>query len=393
MSKTLVILAGGKGTRIKKYLKNYCKPMIKIGHLHFMDILLRQYSRNDLDTIVIVAGYRGNLIKEKYHNKLINFVKILVIVEKKPNGTWCAINKVKKLVNDDFYIANGDTFLEINLHDIEKKINTKSLINLVLVENKNYKTNNLLSNLKLKKNGHVVFSKKDNLMSSGLVLLSKKIFLYKTKRAKSFEKEILEPLIKKKMVYGVLSKNTFLDIGTPKNLQFAKKNLKSSLTRRAAFLDRDGVINEDYGYVHSMEKFRLKKGVLNGLRILQKKKYYIFIITNQAGIAKNKFSLQKYLNFSRDIKRFFIKKNIIIDDVEFCPYHKDAIIKRYKKQSHLRKPNNGMIENIFKNWLLLRSKSFFIGDQVTDFNAAKKSNLNFKYFDKSFFTTLKKLVI
>ena len=70
-------------------------------------------------------------------------------------------------------------------------------------------------------------------------------------------------------------------------------------------------------------------------------------------------------------------QNIFIDDVQFCPYHKDAKIKKYKKKSNLRKPGNGMILNLFKNWPLVKKRSFMIGDQISDKVCAEKSKISF----------------
>lgn len=200
MIKSLVILAGGKGTRLKKHLKSYCKPMLKINNVHFLDILIHNYARFDLDQIIVVAGYRGELIKKKFHNKYFNFVKVKVIVEKKPNGTWLALKKVKNYVDNTFLVVNGDTYIDLNLHECISKIKKKNNTNIFLIKNTNYKSNNLLANLNLK-NNRVYYDAKSNLMSSGVIYLTKKIFNYK-KNFKSFEKNILETEILKKKVYG-----------------------------------------------------------------------------------------------------------------------------------------------------------------------------------------------
>lgn len=152
------------------------------------------------------------------------------------------------------------------------------------------------------------------------------------------------------------------------------------------------MINEDSGYVHSIRDFKLKKGVLLALKKIKQLNFYIFIVTNQAGIAKGLFSIEQFYKFSKEIKNFFLKNNIIIDDVKFCPYHENAKLKKFKKKSNFRKPGNGMIEDLFKHWLVDRKKSFFIGDQITDEKAANRSNLKFRYFHKNLNLTISKLI-
>ena len=104
-------------------------------------------------------------------------------------------------------------------------------------------------------------------------------------------------LIKSKKVSGKKFNKFFLDIGTPKNLIYAKRKLISYLNRPAVFLDRDGTINEDLGYTHQIKDLKFRKGVIDGLQILQKKNFQLFIITNQAGIGRGIYTENDFFNF------------------------------------------------------------------------------------------------
>ena len=99
----------------------------------------------------------------------------------------------------------------------------------------------------------------------------KKILLKIKKKFISLENEILKDLIKKKKLLGKKYNNFFLDVVASKNHNLAAKQLKKYFKRPAAFLDRDGVINHDYGYVHKIKNFKFRAGVLKGLKYLQKK--------------------------------------------------------------------------------------------------------------------------
>ena len=168
--------------------------------------------------------------------------------------------------------------------------------------------------------------------------------------------------------------------------------MSKTLKKKAVFLDRDGTINEDYNYVYKKKDFDFRDGVIKGLRYLTKKNYYIFIVTNQAGIAKNKFTNEDFLKLHIWLKKKFLSEKIIIHDVEYCPYHKDAKNKKYKKNTLFRKPGNLMIEKIKKKWDLDLKKSFYIGDKRKDKIAAKKSGLKFFYAEQNFFNQIKKLI-
>ena len=157
-------------------------------------------------------------------------------------------------------------------------------------------------------------------------------------------------------------------------------------------MDRDGVINYDKGYVYKKNDFKFRNGVLKGLKFLIKKRYYIFIITNQAGIAKGLFKETDFKKLHLYLKTHLSKKNVYFDDVQYCPYHPKGKIKKFKKKSLLRKPGNQMIKNIFKNWLVNKGKSFMIGDKISDKLCAKKSKIYFSYAKRDFHNQVKEII-
>ena len=118
-----------------------------------------------------MAGYKGNIIKKKYHGKHINFIKIECIIEKKPMDTFGCLNQIKNKLND-FYMVNGDTFFEANLQDI--KITKSRIASMALIQNLNYSTNRKLSNLTINKNRNISNSKNSKLMNAGFCFFLKK---------------------------------------------------------------------------------------------------------------------------------------------------------------------------------------------------------------------------
>ena len=162
--------------------------------------------------------------------------------------------------------------------------------------------------------------------------------------------------------------------------------------KKCAFLDRDGVINFDRGYINRFSKLKFRKGVIEGLRVLTKEKYLIFIITNQAGIAKGFIKYKELIKLNRDLLNFFKKKGVTITKIKFCPHHEKGIIKKFKKKCNCRKPGNLMIKEVFKKWKVDKSKSFMIGDRSKDRLAAKKSKLYFQYAKPNFKDQIIKLI-
>ena len=160
----------------------------------------------------------------------------------------------------------------------------------------------------------------------------------------------------------------------------------------AAFLDRDGVINYDYGYICNYKDFKFRPGVIKGLQYLCKKKIKIFIVTNQSGIARGFFT-EKDLKLLHDrLKKELLKKKIKLDEIKYSPYHPKGIIKKFAKNHKSRKPNNLMINQLLKKWRIDIKKSFMIGDKLSDQKCAKKSKLYFEFAKKNFFTQIKSIL-
>jgi D,D-heptose 1,7-bisphosphate phosphatase len=376
----LVILAGGKGTRISRYVKNCPKPLIKIGKLNFLDYLIGNICKYNLKNIYILCGYKGEQIKKKYHNTQKNFVKIKCIIETKQLGTAGSLYQLKNIISKNFIVVNGDSFLEF---DFNKLINCTNLNNqhyMCLIKNKNYLSNKKLSNLKIVKMNRVNFSDKSILMNAGIYRFNNKIFNYiKTKKYLSLEDNVIPILIDNQSIKGIECKNFFLDIGTKKNLLLSKKILPLYFQKPAIFLDRDGTINYDKGYTYKIEDLKFQPKIISFLQNIKKNKVYLFIVTNQAGIGKKYFTINQFFNFQISMKQQLIKKNILINDVKFCPYHPKAIIKKYRKKSGYRKPGTLMINEILKEWYIDKKNSIFIGNNKIDFQCAL--NAGIKYYD------------
>ena len=384
----LVILAGGKGTRIKKYLNNKPKPMVRLNRIYFLQYLINIFSKYPLNKIFILVGYKSHIIFKSFHNKTFNFTKVICIKEKKLMGTGGALLSLKKKKIKDFILTNGDTIFDINLTELLKSFNKKKLGCVALAPNNKNTNNYKLNNLGIK-NNVLCYKKNSKLMNGGIYFFKKEILNKIPNKPCSLEEDILPNIIKNKMLSAKIFKNFFLDIGTPKYFKVSSNKLKKYFFRPAVFLDRDGVINYDRGYVYKKNDFKFRKGVIKGLKYLTKKNYYIFIITNQAGIAKGMYSEDDFKKLHLYLKTTLSSQNIYINDVQYCPYHPKGKIKMYRKKSLLRKPGNQMIINIFNKWLINKRKSFMIGDKESDKNCAKRSNLLFAYAKDNFFTQIK----
>ena len=113
----LVILAGGKGSRISRLTRKKPKPLIKFKKKYFLSYILNHYSRYPFEKIFILAGYKGEQIYKKFNNKNSNGIEIKCIIEKKTLGTGGAFSQIKNRTKNDLIVINGDTFIDCNLED------------------------------------------------------------------------------------------------------------------------------------------------------------------------------------------------------------------------------------------------------------------------------------
>ena len=144
---------------------------------------------------------------------------------------------------------------------------------------------------------------------------------------------------------------------------------------KGLFLDRDGVINHDLGYVHDKSNFKWRKSIFIICWVASIFRYRIFIVTNQAGIAKGLYTTKQFIVLMDDVVKIFKRVMIQIDEICYCPYHQDAYISEFRCQSHWRKPKPGMINHIVRNHKISTERSVFIGDQESDKIACHTSGI------------------
>jgi D-glycero-D-manno-heptose 1,7-bisphosphate phosphatase len=151
---------------------------------------------------------------------------------------------------------------------------------------------------------------------------------------------------------------------------------------KTIFLDRDGVINKDFGYVNKWKDFELINGSLEALQFLTKNEFSIIIVTNQAGIAKGLYTENDFKKLTNDFVFFCSNNNVKILDTFYCPHHKEGTIKKYTKNCKNRKPNPGMFLDAAKLYNIELTKAIMVGDNITDMNASISAGIRKNYLVK-----------
>lgn len=152
---------------------------------------------------------------------------------------------------------------------------------------------------------------------------------------------------------------------------------------KAAFIDRDGVINKEVGYLYKVEEFEYTHKCIEGLSSLMKHGYNLFIVTNQAGIAKGLYTIDDYNNLMDWIISDLDKHGIMFTDIFFCPHHPDGVVKKYSITCSSRKPSPGMFKRAQKLYNIDMKNSIVIGDKITDIQAGMNAGVGKSFLVRS----------
>lgn len=148
----------------------------------------------------------------------------------------------------------------------------------------------------------------------------------------------------------------------------------SPAPRPAVFLDRDGTLVRDDGYVHAVEDLEILPHVVEGLGALKRAGFLLIVVTNQSGVARGLYGEQ-------DVTRFHAALNVrlgpaaAIDAFYFCPYHPEASVPQYRKRSALRKPDIGMFHEACRDFAIAIERSYMIGDRASDAEFGRRAGL------------------
>lgn len=397
----VIIIAGGKGTRIASVNSEIPKAMIPVGGkpvLEHQVVMAKRYGYTDF---VFLIGHLGEIIQDYFGDGSKWGVNIEYYKEEKPLGTAGALAEIKDLLPDTFFVFYGDTVMDIDMQrfmDFHTKHNADASLfvhpndhpfdsDVVLLDKDTDRVEEFANK------PHPEDFVSHNIVNAAVFVFNKSIVDYIPKGEKrNIEKHILPMCLENGLkLYGYKSSEYVKDMGTPERYAAVCADWESgrvtamnySNQRKAVFLDRDGVINEDAGLVYKPSQLKLVDGVEEALRYIHDKGYLAIVVTNQSVIARNLCTFEELDTINATMETLLGKKHAYIDALYFCPHHPDGGYpeerKEYKVVCDCRKPAPGLILRAAEELNIDLSQSIMIGDRESDVqagvNAKVKSSL------------------
>ena len=388
----IVIMAGGKGTRIASVNSEVPKPMIPILGKPILEYEVECLKRQGYTDIILVTGHLGHCVKDYFGDGSDFGVQINYIEEKEPLGTAGALYLLKDNIHEDFLLLNGDIIFDIDVDKFVEYHKEKGTTATILTHPNSHPYDSGIIIAGKDKIVHKWLHKEDerlwyqNRVNAGVHMLSPRIFAPMTELKKlDLDRDVLKPLIEQEELAVYDSPEYIKDMGTPdryysviediKNGKVQAKNLKNK--QKAVFLDRDGVINKYVGFLRNIDDFELIDNVALAIKHINEKGYLVIVVTNQPVIARGEVTVEQLQEIHNKMETLLGQEGAYVDAIYYCPHHPhkgyEGEIRELKIDCECRKPKPGMLLQAAKDYNIDLEKSWMIGDSESDIIAGNSA--------------------
>lgn len=406
----VVIMAGGKGTRISSVASDIPKPMIKVEGIPVLEREIECLKNQGFDDIILTVSHLGNIIMDYFGDGSGNSpvtgepfgVHIDYYFEEEPLGNAGALFKIKDKLTSDFLLLNADAMFDVDFNRfVAFHRKHGGLVTLFTHPNSHpYDSGLIIAN----KNGSVEkwLAKEDerpqyyrNRVNAGLHVVNPAVLELVGINADSvgkvgvdgkpvkvdLDRQLLKPLAGTGKMFCYDSPEYVKDMGTPeryysvckdcKEGRISAKNLKNK--QKAIFLDRDGTINKYVGFLRNINDFELIDGVAEAIRKINESGYLAVVVTNQPVIARGEVSFEELEEIHNKMETLLGKEGAYLDAIYYCPHHPhkgyEGERPELKIDCDCRKPKPGMLLKAAADFNIDLSRSWMVGDGENDVKA------------------------
>lgn len=401
----VVLMAGGRGTRIAELFPNIPKPLIPVDGMPILEREIRSLASQGFKDLILTVGYLADKIIEYFGDGSQLGVKIEYFVEETPLGNAGALFQLRdKIGAEPFLLLNADAAFDVDFNrmlEFHKK--HCGLVTLFTHPNSHpYDSGLIIAD----KDGNVEkwLSKEDerpqwynNRVNAGLHVIDPKVLEVGLKNLDvdeetgfpkgkvDLDRQILKPLCGTGKMFCYDSPEYVKDMGTPERFHQVEADYKNGVVQaknlrnkqKAIFLDRDGTINKYVGFLRNIDDFELIEGVSEAIKLINQSGYLAIVVTNQPVIARGEVTWDELLEIHKKMETLLGKDGVYIDGIYICPHHPDKGFEgerlEYKIDCDCRKPKPGLLLQAAKDFNIDLSQSVMIGDSKNDIEAGEKA--------------------
>ena len=397
----VVLMAGGRGTRISELFLDIPKPLIPIDNTPVLEREIISLRDQGFTDIILTIGYMAEKIQEYFGNGDKWGVKIEYFVEDKPLGNAGALFFLD--LKEDFLLLNADAVFDVDFNRmVEFHKQHGGLVTLfthpnyhpydsgLIVSGEDGKVEKWLA----KEDERPLYYK--NRVNAGLHVINPKALVLsgvnkeeigkeidgKVKKV-DLDRQILKPLCGTGTMFCYDSPEYVKDMGTPERFRQVEEDFKKGVVQaknlankqKAIFLDRDGTINKYVGFLRKEEEFELLSGVAEAVKKINKSGYLAVVVTNQPVIARGEVTFEGLETIHNKMETLLGKEGAYLDGIYFCPHHPhsgyEGEVKELKIDCDCRKPKPGMMLKAAEDLNIDLNQSYMVGDGENDIKAGK----------------------
>ncbi len=366
--KQAVILAGGRGERLRPFTDTYPKPMYPIGGIPFIVRLIDQIKGFGIDRVVILLGYKADKVIKYLGDGTDYGIKITYDVTPVEYDTGDRLLHAKDKLDDRFLLMYCDNYCPIDYERLVKEANENdAMIQMSVYSNKDGYTKH---NIRMNSNGRLVDIYDKNRTESnlqgveiGYSIVKKEALDLIDDETRNFTKAVFPKLVDMHALYATVTDHRYYSIGS-----FARMHLTEEFFRekKAVFLDRDGTINvraPKACYIERPEDFVWLDGAIDAIKLLNDNAIITILITNQPGIARGNLTVDDLNRIHEKMQNDLKKHGAHIDHIYYCPHN-------WHEGCDCRKPKPGMLYQAGRDLSLNLTECMLFGDDERDIEAA-----------------------